>query len=193
MTRLNKMLVIDFEATCWPCRARRDEMEIIEIGYALCAVDRMQRFSPVTWGAVLVRPQLVDFSDYGSRLHGITAEHVADCPGLETAFNDLKCLLTIWGVKCLRDVTWASWGEWDHAHLALECERKELHSPLCKTHFNIKVHYGLQMRKLREQGGLRDAMATAGLQFEGREHSGRDDALNTARLLCRLLNDKPST
>lgn len=42
-------------------------------------------------------------------------------------------------------------------------------------------------RRRRVQGNLRDCVEAAGLEWQGRAHSGLDDARNTARLAAALL------
>ena len=48
-------------------------------------------------------------------------------------------------------------------------------------------HHKWGWRRRRLQGNLRDCVEAAGLEWQGRAHSGLDDARNTARLAAALL------
>ena len=66
-----------------------------------------------------------------------------------------------------------------------ECKRKGLsHPPELSAWVDLKLvykdFYG------RKPAGLNGALKDAGIVFEGRQHSGIDDAVNTAKLAARM-------
>lgn len=64
----------------------------------------------------------------------------------------------------------------------MECRLKNLNNPLAHLqHFNVKQLFA---RKFGHKVGLGRALNMKGLTFEGRAHSGIDDAKNIARLLA---------
>ena len=54
------------------------------------------------------------------------------------------------------------------------------------VHIDIKARVA-QHLGWRQPKGLHGALAALGMQFEGRKHSARDDAVNAARVLYRAL------
>jgi len=83
----------------------------------------------------------------------------------------------------------ATWTDWDMGRmLQSECKRKGLrHPPELSAWVDLKLvykdFYG------RKPAGLNGALKDAGIVFEGREHSGIDDAVNTAKLAARMSAD----
>jgi len=88
-----------------------------------------------------------------------------------------------------KTATFLTWSDWDlKVCLPGECRRKQLR-PLeaargwCDLRATYSRFYG------RRPAGLAGALRDLGLAFEGREHSGLDDARNTAKLASRLVAD----
>merc|ERR1712232_707729 len=79
-------------------------------------------------------------------------------------------------------------GPWDVCRfLRPECERKKVRllgvwDTVCDVRSAYHNHFGTR-------GGIRQMLAHAGWNFNGREHAGIDDARNIARLVARLLRD----
>jgi inhibitor of KinA sporulation pathway (predicted exonuclease) len=169
--------VIDVEATCWPDRPPPGQVsEIIEIG--LCVVDLAAR-KRVSRSRPLVRPARSTVSTFCTNLTGLTQDEVdggddfrAACALLE---NDHKS----------RFRAWASWGNYDLRQFKRQCVISNVHYPFSSRHVNAKQAfsgaYGLS-RKL----GMAAAIRHAGLELEGRHHSGADDAWNIAALILEI-------
>jgi ERI1 exoribonuclease 2 len=80
-----------------------------------------------------------------------------------------------------------TWTDWDcKVMLASEMRWRRIQTPeyLLSWIDLKKVFQGLWPRA---QGGLAEACAAAGVPWEGRAHSGLDDARNTARLAARCI------
>lgn len=171
------LLVLDLECTCernyegLPPEA----MEIIEIGavWWLLPGGLGGRFSACVRPAE--RPILTDFC---RQLTGIAQDEVDVAPPLVEVFAELAHFA---GLHASR--SWASWGGFDLRQIEGECARKGLDNPLAGwSHRNLRREFATTRADGR-QVGLRQALASRGLAFEGRQHRALTDAVNTARLL----------
>lgn len=80
----------------------------------------------------------------------------------------------------------AAWSDWDFGVcLQGECERKRLNKP---PYFDqwIDIKQTYKVCYMTNPKNFADAMQNAKLKFEGREHSGIDDARNIARLAFQM-------
>jgi len=82
-----------------------------------------------------------------------------------------------------------TWSDWDlNTCLKNECKRKGItYTPYLKSWIDLRKTY--QMHYNRKPHGLNGALKDVGIKFEGREHSGIDDATNTAYLAVRMIRD----
>ncbi|XP_052783983.1 ERI1 exoribonuclease 2-like isoform X2 [Mya arenaria] len=87
------------------------------------------------------------------------------------------------------NTTSVTWSDWDlGVCLQYECKRKQiLRPPQLGSWIDLRATY----RKFydRKPNGLNGALQDVGITFEGREHSGVDDAKNTAKLAYRMIRD----
>ncbi|XP_036949446.1 ERI1 exoribonuclease 2 isoform X2 [Acanthopagrus latus] len=85
--------------------------------------------------------------------------------------------------------TFLTWSDWDlGVCLQYECKRKQLHKPdVLNSWIDLRSTYRLFYD--RKPKGLNGALQDLGIQFSGREHSGLDDARNTAHLAARMMRD----
>src|SRR5256885_189127 len=103
--RLDRILVIDVESTCWEGAPPRGQIsEIIEIGLCLVDVERLQR---VEKRAILVRPQVSEVSEFCTKLTTITPELAAGGISLEQSLDILRR-----EYDCTERL-FASWGDYD--------------------------------------------------------------------------------
>ncbi|MEO1028838.1 MAG: 3'-5' exonuclease [Pseudomonadota bacterium] len=173
----SKLLIIDLEATCSDDNAiSRSNMETIEIGGAIVAltdlalVDSFQLYiKPV------VTPLLTTFC---TELTGIEQATVNQTEPFGLAISHYQEWLEVHPDI----VAWASWGNYDKGQFELDYARhgiSDVHAGL--PHLNLKNLFGEAVGERRM--GLGRAIEFAGARFEGRHHSGKDDAINMARLL----------
>ena len=176
--KLDQILVIDVEATCWEGEPPPgEEDEIIEIGLALLDVAGGERHGK---RSILVRPERSTVSPFCTQLTTLTHEQVLT----GVSFREACALLR--DEYRAADRAWASYGDYDRKQFARQCEGRYLPYPFGPTHFNVKSLFALA-RALPREVGLDEAMRLAGMPFEGRHHRGSDDAWNIARLLSALL------
>jgi inhibitor of KinA sporulation pathway (predicted exonuclease) len=156
-TKLDKLLIVDIEATCWESKEVKpsnEVQEIIEIG--ICTFD-LTTWKPLEKSQILVKPTMSIVSKYCTDLTGWTQEVLENYGVL---FSDAcKILTTKLGSK---KHIWASWGDFDRLAFERDCQRKDVKYPFNISHFNLKI---------------------AGLEMEGTLHKGVDDAWNIGRIL----------
>ncbi len=175
---LDKIIVIDVEATCWEGPPPIGQSsEIIEIG--LCELDAATGKRTAS-RAILVRPQCSTLSDYCQTLTTLTPEMLEG--GID--FN-VACRLLKETYQTQRR-TWASYGDYDRLKFQDQCEARGEAYPFGRTHINVKNLLALHLGLDREVN-LQTAARLMGLTFEGTIHRGVDDAWNIAAVLARML------
>lgn len=176
--RLDQIIVIDIEATCWDhTPPEGQEREIIEIG--VCTLD-VQSGERLDKESILVRPEHSTVSEFCTQLTTLTQEQVEH--GL--TFSQ-ACWLLRKRYKT-RQRVWASYGDYDRRMFKTQCEARQVRYPFNSTHMNVKSLFAVMM-KLECEIGLEQAMQTMGIPMEGTHHRGHDDAWNTALILSHLL------
>lgn len=179
--RLDRMLVVDLEMTCWeegvPPPGQR--AEIVEIGVA----EVLLRDGPPRLGrsaSLLVRPPRgAEVTPYLAELTGITAAAlrsrgrplVEACGSLRKEFGG-------------RGKAWSAWGR-DDRDIADACARAGAEPPFSDEFTNLGTLYAMMTGAVRPVS-LPDALAALGLAFEGTRHRAMDDALNAARAFVAM-------
>ena len=178
--RKDKIIVADFEATCWEGfdAPEGQTNEIIEMG--ICLLD--PRATPIEISdkrSILIKPTESVISEFCTQLTTITQEMVDTqgvsfeeaCSILETDYDS-------------RNRMWVAWGGWDKRFLLKQCRRRNVRYPFSKKHSNLK-------RVFKENQGERlifaKALEAVQIDAEGTAHRGDDDAYNSARLLKYLF------
>ncbi|KAJ3297216.1 ERI1 exoribonuclease 2 [Borealophlyctis nickersoniae] len=143
-----------------------------------------------------VKPEINPvLSDFCKNLTGITQEQVDNGVHLSEALKKFDAWLAqrrlrrSEGDSCVFDWELATWSDWDMTTcLAHQCRWMELPLPGYFTRWiDIKKSYRVLYE--RSPRGVKGSMEDMGLTWEGNEHSGIDDAKNTARLAHRMLQD----
>ncbi len=173
-----KLIIADLELTCWDDPSRAGDMEIIEIG--LCVFDGRSG-EIARKSSTLVRPALLDISARCRGITGLTADRLkSEGVPLAEALNRLRKAYPF------RRSGWAAWGEGDRRRMSSECAAKGIPYPFTEAHLNVAQLHALFMRNT-SRVSLAKALKQWGLVFDGRPHSGADDAWNTARVLREML------
>jgi inhibitor of KinA sporulation pathway (predicted exonuclease) len=178
--RKDKIVVVDFEMTCWEGfdAPPGQENEIIEMG--ICLLDpKADVISISDKRSIMVKPIRSVVSEFCTNLTGITQEMVSErgidfplaCHILETEYDT-------------RNRLWVSWGNFDHEFLRKQCKARNVRYPFSKKHSNLKRVFH---DTVGERMGLQRAMNAVGVAREGVMHRGDDDAYNTALLLKYLI------
>jgi inhibitor of KinA sporulation pathway (predicted exonuclease) len=175
--RIDQILVVDLEATCWEGPPPPGEMsEIIEIGIAEVIFDGEPRLGRMN--SYLIRPNRSKISPYCTALTGITPEEArAGRPFLEV-INSLRKMFGGPGKA------WTAWGR-DDLELVRDCKLSNIDMPFSDYFIDFGLLWSM-MAGLQRPAGLRFALEACGLQFEGCPHRAGDDAINTGRVLIHL-------
>ncbi|CAG21884.1 conserved hypothetical protein [Photobacterium profundum SS9] len=175
----NRIVCFDLEMCCWNDGRDPKTGEIIEIGLAELDLDtgeivrRTQHY---------VKPEHDEISEFCTELTGIKPQviHKNGKPLAEI----LRSMESKFGGK---HKIYAAWGH-DDRILHAECAAKGLKVPFTE-YINLAMIFRLQRHVKKKRCGQRAAMEIAGLEWEGRQHSGYVDAYNLARLTRTLFCD----
>ncbi|XP_044046839.1 ERI1 exoribonuclease 2 [Siniperca chuatsi] len=197
------LIVIDFESTCWREKNNYSQ-EIIEFPAVLLNTSTGEVESEFH---TYVQPQEHPIlSEFCTELTGITQMQVEAGIPLQICLSRfsrwLKNLQLDMGVvfpnrqqissassPSQKLCTFLTWSDWDlGVCLQYECKRKQLYKPdVLNSWIDLRSTYRLFYD--RKPKGLNGALQDLGIQFSGREHSGLDDARNTAQLAARMMRD----
>lgn len=185
MSKLDKILVVDVEATCWDKKEQEGKTsEIIEIG--ICPIEFKSGIGKYFVGdreSIFVKTHYSKVSTYCETLTGIT-QQTLDEKGIP--FADACIYLRN---KYHSDhYMWASYGDYDCYLFARQCKREKSTYPFIKTHLNVKNLFAL-LHQFPTEVGMAEALRYMEIPLDGKHHCGGDDAHNIAKLLAQLLND----
>jgi inhibitor of KinA sporulation pathway (predicted exonuclease) len=160
MRKLDKILVVDLEATCWSGDAPKGVSEIIEIGVAV-----LDHHAGVVDDAagILVKPNESEISPFCTELTTITKEMVE-----QKGYHFPEA------VDRLRDLyqsdrrPWASWGDFDRTMVQRQCADRGVTYPFSVRHLNVKNLFAL---KYRLESGVRHAPGPADAGASSRGHA----------------------
>lgn len=176
--KLDHILVIDVEATCWqgdPPQGQRSE--IIEIGLCLLEVATLTR---VERHSILVRPARSTVSAFCTELTTLTQGDVNAGVSLAQACQSLA--LEYRAPSRL----WASYGDYDRQQFMRNCDEFGIAYPFGPGHLNVKTLLAVALG-LKREVGMRDGLTALGLPLEGVHHRAGDDAWNIVAILAALL------
>lgn len=177
------LIAIDFEATCDNSMILHPQ-EIVEFPAILVNLVT-RKFEAVfhTFVKPVYHPKLTDFC---KRFLGIQQDQVDNGVLLGKALKMFDAWLEENEVKNKRFVV-ATWSDWDcRTMLDSECLYKGLQKPL---YFNRWINLKIPHREIygNVRANFKQSVELMGLKFEGRPHSGLDDAKNTAYLALELI------
>lgn len=176
---LDKIVVIDLEATCWDDKTEQGSQpsEIIEIGACFLNIKTGELSNKVGY---IVRPVYSTVSEFCTKLTSLTQEQVDRGIPFGDACNKMrKEFGTI-------NRVWASYGEYDRKKFEQDCALLHVQYPFKQTHINVKTLLALK-KGLSREPGLAEAVKMFGWEFEGTHHRGCDDAWNIAKVLWELI------
>ncbi|WP_437961435.1 3'-5' exonuclease [Sorangium sp. So ce119] len=176
--RLDLILVIDVESTCWDGDPPRgEENEIIEIGVCTLEVGSGRRRDR---RSILVRPERSRVSPFCTSLTTLTQADV----DAGVSFKEACAILR--GELKAQDRLWASYGDYDRCMFERQCQARGVPFPFGPSHLNVKTLFAVA-RALPREVGMAEALERVGLPLAGTHHRGGDDAYNIAGLLAHLL------
>src|SRR5262245_46948443 len=136
--RLDQVIVVDVEATCWEGEPPPgEESEIIEIGVCPLEISTGRRLEK---RSILVRPERSHVSTFCTSLTTLTSEQVTRGISFAEACAILrKEYLT-------RERPWASFGDYDRNQFDRQCRATGVPYPFGGRHLNVKTLFGLVRR-----------------------------------------------
>lgn len=177
---LDKVIVLDIEATCWEpenTRPKNETNEIIEVGLALVDLNSLRIEETA---GLLVKPVKSRVSAFCTKLTTLTQEQVDKGASFATTCNELR---THWRSK---DRTWVSWGDYDRKQFERQCREASIEYPLGQRHLNLKNLFALAYGLNREIG-MDKALDKINLSMQGTHHRGVDDAFNIASIFIHTM------
>lgn len=194
------LIAVDFEATCFEKPYNRNIQEIIEFPAVLINLEsgivekEFQRY---------VRPvEIPILSEYCVELTGITQDIVDGGDLLEDVITDfvkwIKEIISEYKLilpktkrgNLMGNCILCTWGNWDFLiQLRNECSRKKIRRPpFFNQWMDLKEVYS-EKGTFKQKYSFGDALLQSNLEFEGRPHSGLDDARMTAKLAAKMFKE----
>lgn len=176
--KLDHILVIDVEATCWDGPPPAGEAnEIIEIGVCPLELGTGRRLGK---RSILVRPTRSRVGPFCTRLTTLTPEQVA------TGVTFTEACEILHREYRSRERLWASFGDYDRTMFQKQCEATGVPYPFGPRHLNVKTLFAIA-RGLPHEVGMGEALGLLGVPLVGTHHRGDDDAWNIAGILAALV------
>lgn len=176
--RLDQILVIDIESTCWETTIPDgQESEIIEIGICTLDIASGQRLEK---DSILVKPSRSQVSKFCTQLTTLTQEQVEQGISFQQACSILK------KNYLSKERVWASYGDYDRRQFERQCQYFNISYPFGTRHLNVKTLLAM-IYVLPEEIGMDTALELLNLPLEGTHHRGVDDAWNIAGILSKLI------
>jgi inhibitor of KinA sporulation pathway (predicted exonuclease) len=177
--KLDQILVVDVEATCWSgSPPEGEESEIIEIGICTLDVVTGERLDK---RSILVKPEHSKISEFCTQLTGLTQKQVN-----KNGVSFEKACALLEREYLARKRIWASYGDYDRTIFQRQCEARSIEYPFSTSHINVKSLFAL-FYALPYEVGMTRALEMVGLELEGTQHRGGDDAWNIAGIFSALL------
>lgn len=178
--RLDKIVVVDVESTCWDKKTPRrlDESEIIEIG--VCIIN-LETLAIEDNEGILVLPQKSAVNQFCTDLTTITQEMLE-----KSGISFKKACTTLRDKYDSNNRVWMSWGDYDRRQFERQCRQSDIRYPFGPTHINMKNLFAINMRLSREVG-MDAALKMLKMELDGTHHRGVDDARNIAQIACKVL------
>jgi len=179
--KLDKIVVVDIEATCWEGKDPEDmESDIIEVGICLLDVNTGEITDNK---GILVHPERSTISPFCTALTTITPEMIT-----QEAVSFQEALKIIRNEYQAQSRAWASFGAYDLKQFQRQCSALNKGYPFGPSHMNVKTLFALK-KKLSHEQGMAGALNILDIPLEGTHHRGVDDAKNIAKILWWILNN----
>ena len=177
---LEKVLVVDIEATCWENeneKPRGETNDIIEVGVAL--VD-LRGFRIEESKGIIVKPERSKISPFCQKLTTITQAQVDKGTAFKDACHQLRSHFRS------KDLTWISWGDYDRKQFERQSREMSVDYPFGPRHLNLKNLFGV-LHGLPKEIGMDKALDMLNIQLQGIHHRGVWDAINISEILINTM------
>lgn len=177
---LDKVIVLDIEATCWEKendRPKNETNEIIEVGLALVDLHSLRIEEN---GTIMVKPIQSKVSPFCTKLTTLTQADVDKGVSFSQMCSELR---NHWVSE---DRTWVSWGDYDRKQFEKQSRESSTKYPLGQRHLNLKNMFAT-LHGLDREIGMDKALDKLNLSMKGTHHRGVDDAYNIASIFIHTL------
>ncbi|CAF1274190.1 unnamed protein product [Adineta steineri] len=182
--------VLDFEATCEENAGKNYQNEIIEFPIVLIDVKQqaiIDKFHSYCQPAI--KPIL---SKFCTQLTGIKQRQVDDAPLFFDVLHNVETWLyerNLLSSTKQHKFAFATDGPWDFRNfLQIQCRLSSIPYPSWAEQW-IDIRKGFAEFYSVKRTGINKMLHKLGLDFDGRPHSGIDDAINIARITVELLKE----
>lgn len=193
--KLNRVLIVDVEATCWktPEEQGTKPNEIIEIGTCFLELKTGNINTPHSY---IVKPQHSEVSKFCTELTGWTQADIDKGQDISKVISYIEQDLQL-----SKHHLWFSCGEYDRIKLSSYGIPFDGSASLCglygisekqnifarmRAHINIKTLFALKYKLSREMGMAR-MLSHIGETLEGKHHNGMADAMNIAKIVRNVF------
>lgn len=184
MSAFDRLVILDFEATC-----QEDEppspQEIIELPSVLVSLQERRILDEhESFVRPIFHPTL---SEFCTKLTSIRQEQVDHAPIFTDALEAHQAWLASHGLLDREDAfAFVTCGEWDlRSMLPRQCTTSRIPIPrVYRRWINVKTVFTRTTRK--RAGSMPEMLSALGLELEGRHHRGIDDCRNIARIVLAL-------
>lgn len=174
-------IVFDLELTCWEGDRAGRVQEIIEIGaYKIDPYGNLKsKFSK------FVKPMLYpSLSPYCTQLTTISQDMVNSAKSFKEVFKEFYD----WAEFDFEPYQLIAWGDKDKQYILNECLAIKTETDWLTPYNDLKTQYQ-KIKKLYEPKGLRHALESEGIEFEGTLHRAIDDAYNLGKIFMKFFGE----
>ncbi|CAA9282216.1 MAG: hypothetical protein AVDCRST_MAG56-3819 [uncultured Cytophagales bacterium] len=172
-------VIVDLEATCWEGRDS-SKNEIIEIGAVLVNGQRRILAEFGQFVKPLMNPVL---SDFCKTLISIRQDQVDHAPFFYEAQANFRQWMEEYGAEYVL----CSWGYYDKLQFEQDCRLHGIDTGWLNRHISLKHQYA-GIKRLRRAIGMKNALASEGMELAGTHHRGIDDARNITALFLKYFD-----
>lgn len=177
--KLDRMLVVDFEATCWEDTLyTKQNTELIQVGIVPIDLKTLEHRPDFGYRSY-IKPVRTSVSEFCTQLTGIKQSDVDNAKSVTEVFAEIQA-------KYSKNAVWASWGQWDYQIVKRVCRELGIENPFPKQHYNLKNLDSI-LNGRRKELGLMAALNEDNMSFQGSQHDAYDDALNTALKIIKTF------
>lgn len=176
----NKLLVADFEFSCWRGRPPKGmRIEIVEMG--ICMIDFNNGVVEPAKNYLIKQSEFSEITPFFTEITGIQKEEVDEfgisfSDAIEAMSKDFQ----------ISDIPWSTWGVIDKRRLEIDCIQNGVKYPMNHNYINAQKAHKNWM-KMKNDFSIKNALETLGLTFSGNLHRAGDDAYNTAQIILNII------
>lgn len=176
-----RFIIYDLEATCWMGRPPGGINEVIEIGAVMVNPLGEVEGSFSKFVQPTVNPLL---SGFCKKLTSISQDDVDAASKFPKVIEEFQDWIEIFDV----DYRLCSWGRYDKQMLLDNSRLHDLEVEWLDKSIDLKEEYH-QIKGKQKYTGLKNTLRKEGMEFTGTHHRAISDALNTAKIFIKYVDE----